>query len=69
MKKKLKKAFCEEGVVEGNGLLAFSRHVIFPYFHQSGAPFVITRKDQEPLSFVTYDDLEKVTDLSSVFFS
>ena len=30
VKKKLKKAFCEPGNVENNGVLAFIRHVLFP---------------------------------------
>lgn len=30
VKKKLKKAFCEPGNVTENGILAFSKHVIFP---------------------------------------
>lgn len=29
VKKKLKKAFCEPGNVEDNGVLAFAKHVIF----------------------------------------
>lgn len=32
VKKKLKKAFCEPGNVTDNGLLSFSKHVIFPLF-------------------------------------
>lgn len=30
VKKKLKKAFCEPGTVEDNGVLAFIKHVLFP---------------------------------------
>lgn len=30
MKKKLKKAFCEPGNVENNGVLSFIKHVLFP---------------------------------------
>lgn len=29
VKKKLKKAFCEPGNIENNGVLAFTKHVIF----------------------------------------
>lgn len=32
VKKKLKKAFCEPGNISENGLLAFSKHVIFGLF-------------------------------------
>lgn len=30
VKKKLKKAFCEPGNVENNGVLSFIKHVLFP---------------------------------------
>lgn len=30
VKKKLKKAFCEPGNVENNGILSFIKHVLFP---------------------------------------
>ena len=32
VKKKLKRAFCEPGNVETNGVLAFVKHVLFPLF-------------------------------------
>lgn len=32
IKKKLKKAFCEPGNITDNGILAFSKYVIFPLF-------------------------------------
>ena len=32
VKKKLKKAFCEPGNVTDNGILAFSKHVLFNLF-------------------------------------
>lgn len=32
VKKKLKKAFCEPGNIEDNGLLSFVKHVIFSVF-------------------------------------
>lgn len=32
VKKKLKKAFCEPGNIEDNGLLSFVKHVIFSLF-------------------------------------
>lgn len=32
VKKKLKKAFCEPGNIQDNGVLAFVKHVIFPLF-------------------------------------
>lgn len=30
VKKKMKKAFCEPGKVENNGVLAFAKYVLFP---------------------------------------
>lgn len=30
VKKKLKKAFCEPGNIEENGILSFCKHVLFP---------------------------------------
>lgn len=36
LKKKLKKAFCEPGNVENNGLLSFTKFVIFPLLHGAG---------------------------------
>lgn len=36
LKKKLKKAFCEPGNVENNGVLSFTKSVIFPLLHGNG---------------------------------
>lgn len=38
MKKKLKKAFCEPGNVENNGVLSFIKHVLFPLKSGEGSP-------------------------------
>lgn len=38
MKKKLKKAFCEPGNVENNGVLSFIKHVLFPLKSGEGLP-------------------------------
>jgi len=37
VKKKLSKAFCEEGNVISNGVLAFAKHVVFPLSADKGA--------------------------------
>jgi tyrosyl-tRNA synthetase len=60
VKKKLKKAFCEPGKVENNGILAFIKHVLFPL--QEGKPFEIKRSADNggDLSFQTYEELEAV---------
>jgi tyrosyl-tRNA synthetase len=36
VKKKLKRAFCEEGKVENNGVLAFCGSVLFPLLNGKG---------------------------------
>eukprot|EP00127_Corallochytrium_limacisporum_P005122 Clim_evm28s199 gene=Clim_evmTU28s199 len=58
--KKVKKAFCEEGVIEGNGVLAFCRTVIFPLLKGAGKVFDIKRKEEYGgnVSFDTYEHLE-----------
>lgn len=59
--KKMNKAFCEEGVVEGNGVLAFAENVIFPVKYDLNEEFIIERPEKfgGNLSFKTYEDLEK----------
>lgn len=42
VKKKLKKAFCEPGNIADNGILAFSKYVIFPLF-KDGEVFNVSR--------------------------
>lgn len=37
VKKKLKKAFCEPGNIADNGVLAFSKHILFPLFKDGDA--------------------------------
>ncbi|KAM8975951.1 tyrosine--tRNA ligase, cytoplasmic [Pelodytes ibericus] len=53
VKKKLKKAFCEPGNVENNGVLSFVRHVLFPLKSE----FVILR-DEKFGGNKTYTDFE-----------
>ncbi|XP_062889993.1 tyrosine--tRNA ligase, cytoplasmic [Mobula hypostoma] len=56
VKKKLKKAFCEPGNVENNGVLSFVRHVLFPLYGE----FVILRDEKwgGNKTYVEYDQLE-----------
>eukprot|EP00727_Mastigamoeba_balamuthi_P012409 m51a1_g7791 putative tyrosine--trna cytoplasmic (574) ;mRNA; r:9660-12673 len=58
VKRKVGKAFCEEGNVAENGLLAFAKMVMFPLWR--GAPFVVNRPDKYggPISYATYAELE-----------
>uniref|UniRef100_K7FIB3 Tyrosine--tRNA ligase n=1 Tax=Pelodiscus sinensis TaxID=13735 RepID=K7FIB3_PELSI len=57
VKKKLKKAFCEPGNVENNGVLSFIKHVLFPLKSE----FVILRdaKWGGNKTYTAYDELEK----------
>ncbi|XP_066125855.1 tyrosine--tRNA ligase, cytoplasmic isoform X2 [Saccopteryx bilineata] len=57
VKKKLKKAFCEPGNVENNGVLAFIKHVLFPLKSE----FVILRDEKwgGNKTYTAYLDLEK----------
>ncbi|XP_014483838.1 PREDICTED: tyrosine--tRNA ligase, cytoplasmic [Dinoponera quadriceps] len=59
VKKKLKKAFCEPGNITDNGILAFSKHVIFPLF-KNGEVFNVPRSAEfgGNVSFIKYEDLE-----------
>lgn len=58
--KKMNKAFCEEGVIEGNGVLAFAENVIFPVKSDLNEEFVIERPEKfgGNLSFKNYKELE-----------
>jgi len=57
--KKLKKAFCEPGNIETNGVLAFCKSVIFPLL--GSQEFILPRSEQDggPMSFKNYTQLEE----------
>lgn len=57
IKRKLKKAFCEPGNIEKNGILAFTRHVILPTFNE----FRIEREERfgGNLLYSEFDKLEQ----------
>lgn len=59
--KKLNKAYCEEGVVEENGVLAFVNTVIFPLKEVNGEKFIIERPEKwgGNLEYSSYEELEK----------
>lgn len=59
VKKKLKKAFCEPGNIVDNGILAFSKHVIFSLF-KDDETFNVSRAAEfgGDVSFSKYEDLE-----------
>lgn len=60
VKKKLKRAFCEPGNIENNGVLSFVKHVVFPLF-SSNEKFVICRKPEfgGNIEFDKFEDLEQ----------
>jgi len=61
IKKKINKAFSEDGKVEGNGLLAILKYIIFPFLDKAEKEFVIDRPEQYggQIKFKTYENVEK----------
>jgi len=59
---KIKGAYCEEGIIEDNGVLAFLKQVIFPLKQDNNLSFTIERpaKYGGNLSFKTYEELETI---------
>lgn len=59
VKQKLKKAFCEPGNIENNGILSFSKHVIFPLL-KLDEKFTVIRKPANggDVTFNVYEELE-----------
>ncbi|CAL7933388.1 unnamed protein product [Xylocopa violacea] len=59
IKKKLKKAFCEPGNVNDNGVLSFTKHVMFPLLKEEESFNILrTAEFGGDVSFVKYEDLE-----------
>lgn len=58
VKRKLKRAFCEPGNVEENGILAFAKHVLFSLFDNQ---FEVCRKPENGgnHTYTNYEDLER----------
>lgn len=58
---KVKNAYCEEGVVEENGVLAFIKYVLFPLKEERKEQFLVERpvKFGGKMSFSSYAELEK----------
>lgn len=46
VKKKMKKAFCEPGKVDNNGVLAFAKYVLFPLLKPNESKFGKLRKEE-----------------------
>ena len=58
---KLNKAFCPEGETEGNGVLAFIKHVLMIIKEDKGEDFVIERPEKfgGNVKYKNYEELEK----------
>lgn len=61
IRKKIGKAFSTDGVVEGNGLLAIAKYIIFRKLEDENSEFIINRPEQYggKIIFKTYSELEK----------
>jgi tyrosyl-tRNA synthetase len=71
IKKKINKAFCEDGVVENNGLLAILKYILFHKIETESREFVIDRPEKYggKISFKNYEEVElafKNKNLSSI---
>ncbi len=61
IEQKLRKAHCPEGEAEGNGVLAFVKHVVFIVKQDAGEAFVVERPEKfgGDLRYSSYEELEK----------
>jgi len=59
---KIKSAYCEEGVVAENGVLAFLKHVVMVIKQDKGGNFMIERPEKfgGNLEFSSYEEIEKM---------
>lgn len=67
---KIRKAFCEEGNVEQNGVLPFVKHVLFPVFKLKGiSTFTIQRPEKfgGDVSYASFDELASAFAAKQVF--
>uniref|UniRef100_A0A1A9W3A7 Tyrosine--tRNA ligase n=1 Tax=Glossina brevipalpis TaxID=37001 RepID=A0A1A9W3A7_9MUSC len=65
VKKKLKKAFCEPGNIDDNGLLLFVQHVLFSLF-EKGEGFVVNRVPENGGNKIFYKYEELIEDFKSL---
>jgi tyrosyl-tRNA synthetase len=61
VKDKLNKAFCPEGIIEENGVLAFTKYIIFTLKQDKGEQFIIKRPEKwgGNLNYSDYAALEQ----------
>ncbi|MBD3318570.1 tyrosine--tRNA ligase [Candidatus Woesearchaeota archaeon] len=59
--KKIKDAYCEAGIIEDNGLLAFLKYVIMTIKQDNNNAFIVERPEKfgGNLTYNTYEELEK----------
>jgi len=55
IKKKLKKAYCPEGVAEGNPVMEIAHHIIFQHFNE----IEVERKYEGKIVYSSYDKMEE----------
>jgi len=60
VQKKLKKAFCEPGNIENNGVLAFVKSVLFPLSALKGKPQFVVNRPEKYGGNVVYNSYEEV---------
>ncbi|VVB80142.1 Tyrosine--tRNA ligase [uncultured archaeon] len=61
IRQKINKAYCVDGIVEGNGLLAILKYILFRELEKKNRPFVINRPDKYggKIEFKSYLEVEK----------
>jgi tyrosyl-tRNA synthetase len=61
IERKMEKAFCPEGEVEENGVLEYSRYLIFPILEKKGETFLVERPEKYggDLEYESYEELEE----------
>ena len=61
IRKKINKAFCQDGILENNGLLAMLRYILFHKLEHEKRAFLIDRPEQYggKIEFKTYEEVEK----------
>jgi len=59
--RKIKKAYSIDGKIKGNGLLAMTKYIIFPWLEAKKKPFVCNRPNMwgGPQTFKTYAEVEQ----------
>ncbi len=60
IRKKINKAFSEDGVIQGNGLLAILKYIVFQFIKNQNRIFIIKRPEQYGgvIEFSSYEEVE-----------